>query len=191
MELSIFLTTYSMVFIVELVGDKMIYTITTLTTQFRAIPVLCGISVAFMIKMLAAVMFGQIIAKLPVELVAGLSAVSFITIAFLIWSKKTLNGYHKHLNIKNGSRIVLIAFAAIFFSEWGDVGQITVATLSLNFQAPMTVWAGATLAMFTKGALAVLVGLELRKRIPERAMTNVTVLVCFTMGLLSIIRILG
>jgi hypothetical protein len=48
----------------------------------------------------------------------------------------------------------LVSFAAIFFSEWGDVGQITAATMAARFGDPLLVWVGAVAAMVTKGALA-------------------------------------
>ena len=62
---------------------------------------------------------------------------------------------------------MLVAFAAIFFSEWGDVGQVTAAAMSAKFVAPaaptttgLVVWLGAVTAMVTKGVLAVLAVLE-------------------------------
>jgi putative Ca2+/H+ antiporter (TMEM165/GDT1 family) len=61
----------------------------------------------------------------------------------------------------------MVSFAASFFSEWGDVGQITAATMSARFGAPLLVWIGAVAAMGTKGALAASIGGVLRKWIQE------------------------
>jgi len=58
-----------------------------------------------------------------------------------------------------------VGFAGIFFSEWGDVGQVTAATLAAKYgkaapgtQTAMTVWLGAVAAMVTKGTLASFIG---------------------------------
>ena len=58
------LATYGTVLLAELLGDKSFYTISSLTTRFRAVHVLGGISIAFAGKMLVAVMLGQAIAGL-------------------------------------------------------------------------------------------------------------------------------
>jgi len=57
--LSLFLTTYGMVFVAELIGDKLLYTISVLTTRYRPLPMFCGIVVAFMAKTLAAVLLAK------------------------------------------------------------------------------------------------------------------------------------
>jgi len=63
---------------------------------------------------------------------------------------------------------MLVSFAAIFFSEWGDVGQLTAAGMAVKFpNAPVVVWAGAVLAMVTKGALAASIGASVRQWIQD------------------------
>jgi putative Ca2+/H+ antiporter (TMEM165/GDT1 family) len=88
----------------------------------------------------------------------------------------------------------MVSFAAIFFSEWGDVGQITAATMAARFGTPVMVWAGAVSAMVTKGALAASVGAGLRKwiiaRIPPRAIRYAGVSALLLLGLLSVIETL-
>src|SRR5256885_16471516 len=48
------------------------------------------------------------------------------------------------------SRAFLISFAAIFFSEWGDVGQMTAVTMAARFGEPLWVWLGAVGAVMTQ-----------------------------------------
>ncbi len=66
-----------------------------------------------------------------------------------------------------------MAFAAILFSEWGDIGQITAATMAAKFQNPVVVWAGAVGAMVTKGILAASIGAGVRQWIAERVSPKV------------------
>ena len=92
------------------------------------------------------------------------------------------------------AKAAMVSFAAIFFSEWGDVGQITAATMAARFGAPFMVWAGAVSAMVTKGALAASVGAGLRQwlvaRIPPRAVRYAGVSALLLLGLLSVLETL-
>ena len=111
---------------------------------------------AFMLKMGVAVAVGQLISTLPKWLVASITALNFFAIAVVLWRKRD----KREVSEKNypAYRAALVAFAAIFFSEWGDVGQITAATMAARFASPWMVWLGAVAAMVTKGTLASFIG---------------------------------
>ncbi|MGA2195778.1 MAG: TMEM165/GDT1 family protein [Bryobacteraceae bacterium] len=165
--LPIILATYGTVFVAEIVGDKLLYTTGVLATRYRWVPILCGMAMAFMLKMGVAVLVGKAISTLPPWLVAGITAINFFAIAFVLWRKPD----KREVKPKEypAHRAMLVSFAAIFFSEWGDVGQITAATMAAKFAVgtytwttPLAVWMGAVLAMVTKGSLAVSIGASVR-----------------------------
>ena len=180
------LATYGTIFLAELIGDKTVYTVSSLSARFRPFPVFCGISVAFMGKMLAAVSLGRFISDLPVNAVAGTSAATFFITATVIWFKKSeYQPTESRQAQASWLKAAVIAFAAIFFTEWADIGQITAATLAARYQAPGVVWYSATLALMTKGALAVTLGLGLRKSVPKNILRPIAVTVCVLMGFVS------
>ena len=187
--LYLLLATFGTVFVAELIGDKTIYTISSLAMRFRPLYVFFGFTVAFMAKMLAAVLLGQVIAELPIYLVAIVSTATFFATALVIWFKKKDKDEESVQGEHDGyfSKAMLITFAAIFFSEWGDIGQITAATLTARYQAPLIVWLGATLALVTKGLLALTLGRSLRKRIPQRMLRPISVSLCLLMAIVSAI----
>lgn len=160
----IFLATYAAVFIAEIAGDKLLYTTGVLATRYRAAPILCGMTMAFMAKMGAAVFVGRAISRLPPLLVASITAVNFFIIAFAVWRKADTKVSEKEYP---PTRAVMVSFAAIFFSEWGDVGQMTAVTMAARFGEPLWVWLGAVTAMVTKGALAASIGAGLREWIQK------------------------
>jgi hypothetical protein len=84
----------------------------------------------------------------------------FFAIAFALWRKPDRKEAKKEYP---SSRAAMVSFAAIFFSEWGDVGQVTAATMAARFGSPWLVWAGAVGAMVTKGALAAYAGAGVRE----------------------------
>lgn len=181
------LATYGTIFVSELLGDKSIYTISSLTMRFRPLYVFYGFTVAFMIKMFAAVLLGQVIAQLPKTVVAFTSTTTFLVTALLIWFRKKDNASARPGEDSGFAKAALITFAAVLFSEWGDIGQIMAATLTARYQLPFVVWLGATLALMTKGLLALALGRGLRERVPFRILRPVSASLCVIMGVVSAI----
>ena len=109
----IFLATFGAVFIAEIVGDKLLYTTGVLAARYRTWPIMLGMALAFMAKMGVAVLVGEAISKLPRMLVASITAISFISIALVLWRKsersRDTHGGPRHSG--NGAdRSVLSAF---------------------------------------------------------------------------------
>jgi len=179
------LATYGTIFVSELLGDKTVYTISSLTMRFKPLYVFCGFTAAFAIKMLMAVLIGQVIGDLPMSVVAIASTATFFVTALVIWFKKTDDDTKQSERENHFSRGALITFAAIVFSEWGDTGQIMAVALTASYQVPFVVWLGATLALVTKGLLALALGRGLRKRIPLNMLRPVSATLCVVMGVIS------
>jgi putative Ca2+/H+ antiporter (TMEM165/GDT1 family) len=90
---------------------------------------------------------------------------------------------------------MMVSFAAIFFSEWGDIGQVTAATLAARFGSPLVVWVGAVGAMVTKGALAAFAGAGVRQWIQQhvspKTVRFAAVGLLLLLGLLSVAETLS
>ncbi len=185
--LFLLIMTYATVFTAELVGDKLLYSIGVLSTRYRTLPMLCGVGLAFMGKMTAAVLLGGFVAHLPPRLVAVVSAATFFTMAFALFFKAPDAGALEHRQTWRWSHAAMVSFAVVFFSEWGDPGQITAAALAARYQAPFVVWLGATLAMITKATLAMAVGDRLRKHAPENILRYCGVCLLFSLGIVSLL----
>jgi putative Ca2+/H+ antiporter (TMEM165/GDT1 family) len=117
---------------------------------------------------------------------------SFIGVAITLWRKPLERTPSEKDRRASGG--ALVSFAAIFFSEWGDVGQITAATMAARFGAPLLVWAGAVGAMVTKGALAASIGAGVRQwiiaRIPPKVVRYAGVSALLVLGVLSVLETL-
>jgi len=189
----VLVVTFGAVFVAEIVGDKLLYTTGVLATRYRVAPVMCGMALAFMGKMAVAVMAGKAISQLPPLLIAIVSSLSFVGVAIALWRKPIARadaaGDHP------AAKAAIVTFTAIFFSEWGDVGQITAATMAARFGSPLVVWMGAVLAMVTKGALAASVGSGVRGWIRENLSPRIIqyggVALLLVLGALSVMETLG
>ncbi len=189
---TIFLLTYAAVFVAEIVGDKLLYTTGVLATRYRTVPIMIGMVIAFMAKMGVAVAIGKAIRNLPPLLVAAVTSISFIGVAIALWRKPV---ERKESRLKHtASKAAMVSFATIFFSEWGDVGQITAATMAADKGSPVIVWLGAVAAMATKGALAASIGAGVRgwiqAHIPPKIIRYCGVGLLLLLGALSVIETL-
>jgi Ca2+/H+ antiporter, TMEM165/GDT1 family len=188
----ILLTAFGAVFVAEIVGDKLLYTTGILAARYRTMPIMFGMAVAFMAKMGVAVLVGDAVSKLPRPLVATITALSFLGVAAALWRKsdRPHEGKDKH----RSSKAAAVSFAAIFLSEWGDVGQITTAALTAKYHRPFVIWLGAVAAMVTKGALAAFLGGGIRRWIKNRVAPAVVryaaVGLLLVLGVLSVLEIL-
>jgi putative Ca2+/H+ antiporter (TMEM165/GDT1 family) len=175
------------VLIAELVGDKSLYTLSSLALRFRSAIVFLALIVASAGKMLASVLLARVIFQLHSNWTGILSAIAFFVSAILIWFEdpKPLSNT---LSAASGwAKAALACFTSLFFTEWGDPGQISAAALTLKTHSLVAVWLGGTLAMMTKGGLALTLGVKLRDRLPQRmlrplASTSCCILGIFTLG---------
>ena len=188
----IFFATFGAVFLAEIVGDKLLYTTGVLAARYRTAPIMMGMAAAFMAKMGVAVLVGEAISRLPRVLVAAITAASFIGVAISLWRKD--DHYREERDKHKAHKAAMISFAAIFFSEWGDVGQVTAAAMSAKYHPALVVWLGAVSAMVTKGTLAAFLGAGIRRWIHDRlspaVVRYVGVGLLLVLGSLSVIEIL-
>ena len=72
------------------------------------------------------------------------------------------------------------------FERTRRLGRISMAaTLTERYQAPLVVFLGATLALITKGVLALAIGFGLRNRVPISILRPVSASLCVIMGVIS------
>ena len=63
------------------------------------------------------------------------------------------------------ARAFTVSFLVLLAAEWGDLSQLTTATLTARFEAPLEVWLGAWLALSLVAGVAVLGGRWLVSRV--------------------------
>jgi putative Ca2+/H+ antiporter (TMEM165/GDT1 family) len=181
----IVLVAFWTVLVVELVGDKSLYSITSLSLRFRAGAVFMGITAAFASKMLAAVLLARLLVQLHfwTDL---LSAVAFFLSALFVWFKDS-EPIQTELPVTAGWwRAAAVSFASLFLTEWGDPSQIAVAALAVKSHSLLGSWLGGTLAMAAKGGLALLVGIKLRDRLPQGTLRALATASFCVLGVLAL-----
>ena len=107
------LVAYWTIFIAELVGDKPIYTVSSLALRFRPLVVFFPIVLAFALKILAAVLLGRTMVQLNSRGTDLVSAGAFFVSAALIWFEEHESSVTQPAANVSWTRTALISFAVL------------------------------------------------------------------------------
>lgn len=173
------------VFVAEMVGDKSIYSIASLSLRFRTAVLFTGITAAFAGKMLVAVLLAKVLVRLHFW-TDFLSAVAFFVSAFFLWIEEPETIQTPKAGNGGWWPGLVVCFVALFLTEWGDPSQIAVAALSVKSHTWLEPWLGGTLAMAAKGALAMTVGIKLREWFPQKMLRTVATASFLLLGILAL-----
>ena len=176
-SLSTAVTTFLAVLPAEL-PDKTILACLILSSRYRPWYVFSGAAAAFLVQVTIGVAAGGAISLLPHRPVEGASAAVFAVSALLLWRhKEEENPDADEEGGPDGVRaafwpVVGTSFAVVFLAEFGDLTQFMTVSLAARFHDPIAVGAGATVALWTAAAIAVLAGWRLLKLIPMKWLTR-------------------
>lgn len=158
----------AVVFVAEL-GDKSQLMALAFATRYRTTPVLVGITLATSAVHLLSVAVGHGLGgALPTGWIALLGAVMFVGFGFWTLRGDTL-GDDDAARVRRVARSAVLAVTTAFFlAELGDKTMLATITLA-STESATGVWIGSTVGMVAADALAILVGAQLAKRVPEKA----------------------
>jgi putative Ca2+/H+ antiporter (TMEM165/GDT1 family) len=173
-NVAVALTTLVFILPVEL-PDKTLMATLVLSTRYRPLPVLLGVSAAFAVQCAIAVTAGQLLTLLPERLVAGVVAVLFAVGAVIL-----LNGGGNEEDDEVAAKaprgplaVAATSFGVLFAAEWGDASQLATAALTARYEDPPAVFVGSFVALVGVAALAVALGGIVTRRVPLRLVQRV------------------
>ena len=151
-----------MIFIAEL-PDKTALAALVLATQYDPLPVFMGAGLALTIQSVVAVVAGGMLSMLPPRAVHVGAGLLFLGCALLMWrrdpDREADLGVTQRLDgPPDFTRALARVFVVVFIAEWGDLTQFGTAALAAHYHDAVTVFSGATLALWTVAAIAVFVG---------------------------------
>lgn len=182
MTIELFFLVYGTVLLSELGGDRSLVSVSALATRFRPRGILAGLVLAFAAKSAAAVILGRSLSRLPSAAVTIAGVVALLWAAISIWREPAVTVATAAPAPATESQAVATAFSNVFFAEWADPGQIATATLASQSHSAFTVWLAATIAMSTKGALALGMGRVLKRYVSDRTLRVAASAVCVLMA---------
>ncbi len=186
----VFTSVFAVIFVAEL-PDKTALTAFVLATRHKALPVFVGSAVALAIQSLVAVAAGALLSKLPARAVHIGAGTLFLVTAVLMWRQADAAEVHEKDAPHAGFwKTAWIVFGVVFLAEWGDLTQLATAALAAHYRAPVTVFVGATTALWAVVGIASFVGSHAGKLLPPRATKRVAAGIFCAVGIAFITGVL-
>ena len=169
MDLSIFLSTFGLIFLAEL-GDKTQLTAMALALRYPWKRIFIGIAAAFTVLNLAAVLVGKILfLVLPIFWITLVSALLFLYFGYSTLRHACDNGDDDGPP-PTASDAIRTAFIMIFMAELGDKTQLVTASQAAQHSTSLagmsTVLVASTLALWLVSLIGIFAGKQLVKFIP-------------------------
>jgi putative Ca2+/H+ antiporter (TMEM165/GDT1 family) len=193
--LTIFLTIFVVVFLVEL-PDKTALATVVLATRSKPLPVFAGVALAFVVQTIVAVFAGSLIAFLPHQLVRIGAGLLFIGMAAVVaWRTRrqqiTAEREGPPRQGRGRQRPFVTALTMILLAEWGDLSQLATVAFQARYDQALLVFTSATLALWAVTALAVTIGNRLGRLLPERPVQYAAAGLMAVIGVLLISGLVG
>ena len=195
MDLGTVATAFALIFPVEL-PDKTFVATLVLATRYRPLLVWIGVSAAFVVQCLVAVVAGGLLALLPSALVGAVAGTLFLVGAVVLWRGAASADKEETADEQeaaaarttadvNGFKVVATSFGVLFLAEWGDLSQLLTAGLAARYNDPVSVFVGSLLALVTVAGLAVILGRTVLRFVRLSTIRRVGAVVCLVLACLA------
>ncbi|HVF32984.1 MAG TPA: TMEM165/GDT1 family protein [Acidimicrobiales bacterium] len=190
MDPAVVVTVFGVIFAAELPDKTMVATL-VLSTRFRPFLVWIGVAAAFLVQVGIAVAAGGLLSLAPGRAVALASAALFGVGAWLLLRGGGEDSEEvdvPEVAAPTPWRAIATSFTVLFVSEWGDLSQLATAGFAARFADPVSVFAGSFGALATVAALAVVIGRNLLRVVPETVLRRVA---AASLALLAVLALLA
>ena len=194
MDLATVATAFALIFPVEL-PDKTFVATLVLATRYRPLLVWIGVSAAFVVQCLVAVVAGGLLSLLPSALVGAVAGALFLVGAVVLWrgaasadAEETAEEQEAAAQTTaelHGFKVVATSFGVLFLAEWGDLSQLLTAGLAARYHDPLSVFVGSWLALVTVAGLAVILGRTLLRFVRLSTISRIGAVVCLLLACLA------
>jgi Ca2+/H+ antiporter, TMEM165/GDT1 family len=171
--------------------DKTVLACLILSSRYRPGFVYAGAATAFVAQVTLAVAAGGALGLLPHRWVQGGAAVAFLIGAALLWRQRPeQDDADSDEAGRDGTRdgfwpVATMSFAVVFLAEFGDLTQFLTLSLAARFHDPISVGAGAVLALWVASGTVIFVGWRLLKFIPAIWLTRGAAVIMLALAVTS------
>ncbi|HEX2909903.1 MAG TPA: TMEM165/GDT1 family protein [Chloroflexia bacterium] len=192
MNLALIFSIFGFIFVAEL-PDKTALASLVLATRYKPLVVFTGAAAAFVVQSLVAISVGSLVSLLPQELVHRLAGLLFLIFAFFMWRRNQEDEEHRlgeEVNTTSFLKGSWAAFLVVFIAEWGDLTQLATATLEAKYRDPLSVFLGATLALWAVAALAIVIGNRANTFLNPRITQKIAAIIFALLGIVLLIGLI-
>ena len=183
-----FITSFIFVVLAEM-GDKTQLLAMAFAAKYKAYQVLLAVFIATILNHALAVVAGRALTTIiPLDVISFIAALSFVI--FGLWTIRgdNLKGEESRMS-KFGP--VLTVSIAFFLAEMGDKTQLATISLAVKYSSILNVLMGTTLGMVVADAIGIILGVLMRKHIPQKSIKWVSAIIFVLFGLIGIYKVLS
>jgi putative Ca2+/H+ antiporter (TMEM165/GDT1 family) len=182
--------TASFIFVVLAeMGDKTQLLAMAFAAKYKAHQVLLAVFIATLLNHALAVVAGRALTTImPLNVISFIAALSFVI--FGLW---TIRGDKLEGEEKRASKFgpVLTVAIAFFLAEMGDKTQLATISLAVEYSSMLNVLMGTTLGMVVADAIGIILGIVMRKHIPQKSIKWASAVIFVLFGLTGIYKVLS
>jgi Ca2+/H+ antiporter, TMEM165/GDT1 family len=186
-KMAAFIASFLFVVLAEM-GDKTQLLAMAFATKYKAHKVLIAVFIATICNHSMAVIAGRLLsAYIPIDIISLVAALSFIV--FGLW---TIRGDKLEGEDKKESRFgpIITVGIAFFLAEIGDKTQLATISLAVEYKSALFVLMGTTLGMIVADAVGIIIGIVMRKHIPEKTIKYISAVIFVFFGLCGVYKVL-
>jgi putative Ca2+/H+ antiporter (TMEM165/GDT1 family) len=188
MNWNLFVSTYALIFIAEL-PDKTAFATLMMAGEGSFLALFFGVALAFLIQTAVAVVFGGWIGLLPQTLVHGTTGILYLIFSWMALKRPIENDESPEKSKKSTFfKTLLKSFLVIFIAEWGDLTQLTSASLTARYHDRFTIFWASLLALWTVTLIALMMGKKIQTWIEPRLFNRFTAIVLAFIGVYFIVQ---
>lgn len=180
-----FISSFIFVLLAEM-GDKTQLLAMAFAAKYSPYKVLIAVFLATLLNHALAVLLGNFLTTVvPLYIISLIAAVSFII--FGLWTIRgdKLEGEE---NRKSSFGPIITVGIAFFLVEMGDKTQLATVSLAVEYRNILGVLMGTTLAMVTADAVGIIIGIMMRKHIPEKTIKWFSAIIFVLFGIIGVYK---
>jgi Ca2+/H+ antiporter, TMEM165/GDT1 family len=182
-----FIASFLFVVLAEM-GDKTQLLAMSFASRYKAQQVLIAVFIATALNHGLAVLTGHFLTKIiPIDIISFTASLSFI--GFGLW---TIQG--DTIDDENNKQFkfgpILTVAIAFFLAEMGDKTQLATISLAVKYHNMLGVLCGTTLGMVIADAIGIIIGVVMKKHIPEKIIKWISAIVFIIFGLAGVYSVL-
>ena len=169
-------------------GDKTQFVAMTFATKYNPYKVLFAIFLGTVANFAIVIVIGQLLTEVvPMDAISLVASIAFI--AFGVWTVREEKAEEGSVKLSRFGVVATVGIA-FFVAEFGDKTQLATLSLAAQYNSPVSVLVGATLAMIVADGIGIIIGVVFCRRIPRHKLKWLSAVIFVLFGLIGIYEVL-
>ena len=186
-SLTAFSAAFLLVVLAEM-GDKTQFVAMTFATKYNPFKVLFAIFLGTIANFSIVIVISQLLTQIvPLDAISLVASIAFI--GFGVWTVREEKAENGKVKVSRFGVIATVG-AAFFVAEFGDKTQLATLSLAVQYNSPVSILVGATVAMLVADGIGIIIGVIFCRRIPRHKLKWLSAVIFALFGLVGVYEVL-